>query len=153
MCVCVGKELPVGECGCFFGKGVLQSGRLWGWNGKAALLFLLHAYYLILFYSNSSAPSVTLRERSPSAGSPSLSLSLFLSLTGHSLSLFFARFPFSGWLGGESAMADCVNCLHPGHKEDKDAEASEKEKRNQKRMQNNGGKKKENCCLARIRKQ
>lgn len=32
-------------------------------------------------------------------------------------------------MGKESAMADCVNCLHPGHKEGKDAEASRKEKR------------------------
>jgi len=56
---------------------------MWGWNGKAALLFLLHAYYLILFYSNSSAPSVTLPL--------SLSLALALSVTHRTLALSLFR--------------------------------------------------------------
>lgn len=56
-------------------RGGLRTGRLWSWNDKASLLFLRRAYYLILFYSNSSASSVTRRERNPSAGCPALSLS------------------------------------------------------------------------------
>lgn len=70
----------------------------WSWaaecgrNGEAALRFLPLAYYLILFYLNSSAPSVTLL---------SLSLSLRLSRSHRTRSLSSARTlsqnAFSGW--------------------------------------------------------
>lgn len=85
-CFCVfvcGQETSGGMLEFFRDEGGLRTGRLWSWNDKASLLFLRRAYYLILFYSNSSASSVTRRERNPSAGCPALSL----SLTGHALSL------------------------------------------------------------------